>query len=215
MGLINSFKRFKWGYLILSILLCAVGLCFIIYPTQSLNTTSFIIGGVALAAGVVQIVKILADRRRGFGFAISIIVTIATIICATVAFLFPIAVIKVYPMIIGLMIIIDGSFKLQTVINAKRYSMKMWWFLLILCSLAIIGGFLLIRLQYSEENAKIYTAILGISIFISGLQNFFSLFYLGRITKRAFDHIEKNDVSDFSTEDTVIADSTAIDKPNE
>ncbi len=215
MGLINSLKRFKWGYLIISILLCAVGLCFIIYPTQSLKTTSFIIGGVALTAGVVQIVKILADRHRGFGFAISIIIAITTIICATIAFLFPSVVIKVYPMIIGLMIVIDGSFKLQTVISAKRYSMKMWWFLLILCSFAIIGGFLLIRLQYSEENSKIYTAILGISIFISGLQNFFSLFYLGKITKRAFNHIEKNDINGSSTEDAVNADSIAIDKPNE
>lgn len=207
MGLFGSLKRFKWGYFIIAILLCAVGLCFIVYPTQSLNITSYTIGGVALIAGIVQIVNILSARQRGVRFAIYIIAAIATIICAAVAFIFPSAVIKVYPMIIGLMIIIDGSFKLQTVINAKRYNMKMWWFLLILCSLAILGGFLLIRLQYSEENAGIYTAILGISIFISGLQNFFSLFYLGKITRRAIVHVEENNINDISTEDAIAADS--------
>ncbi len=185
MGILKSIKSFRWGYLVIAIILCVAGACFVIYPTQAMNITSYIIGGVALIASIVQLVKILSAKERGIGFAVAIVADATTFICACVAFLFPSAVMNVYPMVIGLLIIIDGSFKLQTVIYAKRYDMKMWWFLLVFSCLAILGGFSLIRMQYSNESSIAYLILFGISLFICGLQNFFSLFYLGKISKRS------------------------------
>lgn len=206
MGLYEKIKNFRWGYLLLSFVLCAIGICFVVYPTQSMTTTSYIIGAVALIASVVQLVNILANRKRGFGFAVAIIVDASTFICAAIAFMFPNATIQFYPVIIGLMIIMDGSFKLQTVINAKKYNLKMWWFLLIFACMAILGGFFLIRMHYSEENMILYLIVLGASIFICGLQNLFSLFYFGKISSRAAIHIDSANSSNAEL-DAVAADS--------
>ena len=111
----------------------------------------------------------------------------------------------VYPMMIGLFIIIDGAFKLQTVINSKRYNMKMWWFLLIIACLTILGGFLCVRVRLADDNFRLFSFILGASLTICGVQNFFSLFYLGKIVKRASAEFNKNALD--ITEDAVIADS--------
>ena len=203
----EKIKKFRFGYLLLAILLCACGALIITYPNESMTTVCYIIGFVALIGGIIQVVKILADRKRGAGFAFSIITAAVTIICAVVALVFPDAIMAIYPMFIGLFIIIDGSFKLQTVINSKRYKMKMWWFLLILSCLSILGGFLCIRVRLvPEENFSIFSFMLGASLFICGLQNFFSLFYLGKIVKRAAAEYEAH-AKDLTTEDAVIADS--------
>lgn len=205
MSFINAIKKFRFGYLLLAILLCASGLLIIFYPNESMTTVSYIIGFVALVGGIVQVIKILANRRRGAGFAFSIITACVTIICAVAALIFPEVVMSVYPMMIGLFIIIDGAFKLQTVINSKRYNMKMWWFLLIIACLTILGGFLCVRVRLADDNFRLFSFILGASLTICGVQNFFSLFYLGKIVKRASAEFNKNALD--ITEDAVIADS--------
>ena len=205
MSLASSIKNFRFGYLLLAILLCVSGFLIIVYPNESMTTVSYIIGAIALIGGILQVVKILADRHRGAKFTFSIITACVTIICAVAALIFPDAVMSVYPMIIGLFIIIDGAFKLQTVINSKRYNMRMWWFLLIIACVTIFGGFLCVRVRLTTENFRLFSFILGASLTVCGIQNFFSLFYLGKIVKRASAEFSKNalDVS----EDAVIADS--------
>ena len=207
MSLGTKIKNFRFGYLLLAIMLCVCGALIILYPNESMTTVCYIIAITTLIGGIIQVVKILSNRHRGAGFAFSIITAAVTIICGVVAFIFPEAVMSIYPMFIGLFIVIDGSFKLQTVINSKRYKMKMWWFLLILSCLSILGGFLCIRVRLvPEENFRIFSFMLGASLFMCGLQNFFSLFYLGNIVKRAAIEYDAH-AKDITKEDAVVADS--------
>ena len=205
MGFVKSIKSFKWGYLLISTVLCITGTLFVIYPVQSSKITAFIIGGACTAFGIVNIVRVLSLRARGFKFATSIIFSICVIICGIIAFISPNFTVSVYPVVIGLLVIIDGSFKLNTVINAKRYELKLWWFLLIFCCVVILCGFFLIRLRYPEENPVPYIILFGISVFLTGIQNLLSLFYFGKITKRAISHIEAS-TDEPSPEDAVCAD---------
>lgn len=185
MGIISSIRSFKWGYLLISILLCACGLCFLVFNQQPLKVVAYIIGAACLLVGIILGVKVLAQPERGFKFGITIIFAILTIICGLVSLILNDKVIEVYPMFIGLFIVIDGAFKLQTVINAKRYKLKSWWFLLIFSCLTIAGGFLIIRIPYTADNSTAFTVLLGIALILSGLENFLSLFYFGKITRRA------------------------------
>ena len=212
MGLIKSIKSFRWGYLLISLVLCAVGVCFIVYPTQSMTIGSYTIGGASMLVGIILVVKVLANRKRSFSFAISVICAVLTVTCGVVALIIPEEVFKLYPMFIGLFIIIDGSFKFQTVINAKRYKLKMWWFLLIFSVISITGGFMLVRLSGTDINNILFAEIMGITLFADGLENFFSLFYLGKIVTKAKEALEENIEEDKGDvyEDSVIADSYSI-----
>lgn len=220
MGLIKAIKSFRWGYLLISIILCLAGACFIIYPTQTMTTGSYIIAGSALLVGIVLVIKVLADRKRSFSFAVSVISSVLTVTCGVVALIIPEEVFKLYPMFIGLFIIIDGSFKLQTVINAKRYKLKMWWFLLIFAVLSIVGGFLLVRLRIGTDIQSLaFSEIMGVTLFACGLENFFSLFFLGKIVNKAMESIKEEQEKQAEKEeeknpdvyeDSSIADSYTI-----
>ena len=160
MGLIKAIKSVRWGYLVISIILSALGLCIISFPTQSFTTISYIIASGTTLAGIVMLIKVLADRQRGVRFGVFIFVSAVTLICGLVTFFIPEKIMELYPMFIGLLIIVDGSFKLQTVINAKRYKLKMWWFLLSLAVLAIFGGFLTVRLRVEEIDFPVFPSFL-------------------------------------------------------
>ncbi len=215
MGLIKAIKNFKWGYLLISVILCLAGVCFVVYPNQSMTTGSYVIGGASLLVGIILVIKVLADRKRSFSFAISVICSVLTVTCGVVALIIPEEIFKLYPMFIGLFIVIDGAFKLQTVINAKRYRLKMWWFLLLFAIITIACGFLTIRLRVNTDIDFVpFSIILGIALFADGLENFFSLFYLGRIVskaKEAFEDAGSNeDKGDVYEDDAVIANSYSI-----
>ena len=206
MGILNAIKKFRWGYFIIATFLCTLGAFFIIYPNNTTKIVSYVIGACTAVFGLYNLIKTLANRKRGFNFAITIIFSAITIICGCIILFVPDVAIQIYPMIIGLFIIVDASFKLQTVINANKYKLKMWWFLLSFCILSIIGGFFLIRMRYNSENTKIYIILLGITMFIAGLQNFFSLFYLGKISVKASAYIGGFNIQN-STDNSVIVDS--------
>ena len=205
MGLIKAIKNFRWGYLLIACLLSICGLCVIVYPTESFKTVSYIISMGTSLAGIILLIKILSERARGFKFALSVILSCLVLICGLVSIFMPERIMELYPMFIGLLIIIDGSFKLQTVINAKRYKLKMWWLLLFLAVATIIGGFLTVRLRVDYTQLRLFSLILGASLFLCGVQNFFSLFFLGRIVARA--KIEVESYATEITDDSVIADS--------
>lgn len=206
----NAIKKFRWGELLIAIILCVVGVCFIGYPLETMKTGSYIIGFFTLVGAIVQAVNVLADKKRGFGFAIKITTAILTIIAGAVCFIIPEQVARIYPMFIGLFIVINGSFKLQTVTNAKRYSLKMWWFLLIFVAITIILGFMVIRIQVPEDSIRGFTILLGASLFICGVCNFFSLFYFPKILKRATKEVLEHDGE--NVDDAIIADSDNIDE---
>jgi uncharacterized membrane protein HdeD (DUF308 family) len=206
----SSVKKFRWGYLLISLVLCAVGLCFIIYPNNSIKIGSYIIAAAAMLVGIILAIKVLADRKRDFSFATSIFSAVLTVACGVVALIIPNEIFKLYPMLIGLFIILDGSFKLQTVINAKRYKIKCWWLLLLFAVISIIGGFFVIRLRVDiDVSYRFFSIIMGASLCSCGLQNFLSLFYLGRIVSKANDKVDSRvrDISDTVNDDAVIADS--------
>ena len=205
MGLIKSIKSFRWGYLLIACLLSLAGLCVIAYPTESFKTVSYIIAVGTILAGIILVVKTLSERKRGVRFATYIIFACLVLICGLVSFIIPEKIAELYPMFFGLLIIIDGSFKLQTVIHAKRYKLKMWWFLLFLSCLTILGGFLTVRLRVAETEIGLFSFILGAGLLLCGIQNFFSLFYLGKIVKMA--KIEYDSYATEITDDGVIADS--------
>ena len=62
----------------------------------------------------------------------------------------------------------------------------MWWLLLSFSVLTIVGGFLMIRLKIdSDIKIKAFVIIMAIAFILSGIENFLSLFFLGKITKKA------------------------------
>lgn len=181
----DSVKRFKWGYLLFAILFFGAGLCFLCFPETALKSVRIGIGIAAIVFAGIYIALTIANAERGFRFWAKMVLGGLAIVCGGFMIFSSQNAFEYLTFVAGLYLIIDGSFKLQTAILSKRYRSALWWIMLILAAASISLGTVLLRVQFdfSEELAKV-SKILGVGLFLDGLQNLLSIGYLYYIEHR-------------------------------
>ena len=187
----NQSKKTKHSFVLMAILFCLCGLLILLFPYNSLIAIGIIIGITVLVTGIIQIVRLLISDQRGGEFAASIVSSVFTIICSIVIMIFSKSIMPYLPMILGLFIIIDGAFKIDTSLCAKSYRLKSWFLLFLIAGFTIFCGFLCVRIKVSITNVGLISSLVGLAIFMCGFQNIFAPIYMGKIEARAKEEIKK------------------------
>ena len=121
----EKLKNFAWGYVILFAILVAIGaLCICFHNT--LPYVAFGIGAIIALFGVIYGVLALASKDRGAKFAFKITVAVCSIVAGVVTMIFSKDAVDILTALMGLFLIIDGSFKLQSAAISKRYKSVGW-----------------------------------------------------------------------------------------
>ena len=167
-------QKFGWGYILLAIVLVALGVCFISF-NNSFDVLAIAFGVITTVSGIVWGVHTLAKRERSLKFAVKIIICVALIVSGVVTMISRKDAVNIMIDILSLLIIVDGSFKLQTSIKSKRYSVAFWWIMLTVAVAVIISAFLVVKITFSKpQNMSI---IFGLVTILDGLSNFCSAFF--------------------------------------
>ena len=166
------------GYLLLSAILSTLGVLLIVYPTESAKTVGYMIAGAAMLFGLLALVHTLSGLRRGVRFAFSVIGEVSTMICAAVLFFTIEKTFSVFVSLLGLVLVVDAAFKLQSVVLSHRYRQKAYWVLLVFVFLTIVGGYLCIRSELFDTTVALLARLLGGTLCLDGIGNLLSFFYL-------------------------------------
>ena len=70
--MLERIKNIKWGYVVIGLLLCAIGICFIAF-NNSLTWLAITIGIILAVFGTVFGVLNIASKKRDFSFAVKIV----------------------------------------------------------------------------------------------------------------------------------------------
>ena len=186
MGLIKKLKTVNWGYLWLAVLIGGAGILILAYPNKTLEAVAITVGVVTLLLGAVQAIRVLSDKKRGFKFAVGIVAASVTVIAGVLCLILRDKVKEFIPSLVCLFLVIDASFKLQTVVRARQFKSKACWALMVLSIVTITLSFITIRLEGGEDVKKILI-LFGLSLVADALGNLFSFFFVG-VVERA----EKN-----------------------
>ena len=186
MGLIKKLKTVNWGYLWLAVLIGGAGILILAYPNKTLEAVAITVGVVTLLLGAVQAIRVLSDKKRGFKFAVGIVAASVTVIAGVLCLILRDKVKEFIPSLVCLFLIIDASFKLQTVVRARQFKSKACWALMVLSIVTITLAFVTIRLEGGEDVKKILI-LFGLSLVADALGNLFSFFFVS-VVERA----EKN-----------------------
>lgn len=195
MGLFSSGEKFKWGGFFITLALCIAGILILSFPGESFTVVSYIVATCCCLTGIILFGRMIAKKEQGLKRGLMILFSIFTIICGITAFIFPEKVIGIYPMFIGLFVVLDGAFTLQILLKTKGYTLKAWWLLIFLACLTILFGFISIRTQATEKNIAngLYAFIFGFTVFMCGLHNLFALLFLrGVVTKMKTQEAQEN-----------------------
>ena len=172
--MLKKLKGFGWGYILIGLLLIAIGVCFISIQ-DAYETLAIVTGAIITVAGIGFGIYALMDKRRGVKFAIRLSVAVAALICGVVTMCVRQNAIEVIANILCLLLIVDGSFKLQLSILSRRPTYYGWWIVTTLSVVIIISAFLICK--FTPNNPASLAVLSGIVITADGLLNILSAFF--------------------------------------
>lgn len=157
----------KIGNYSTAVLLLVLGLVMVIFPEAILNFICYMFAAAFIAAGIVKLVfffkKDLEEAVFSNDFSMGTVLIVVGIVFATKANVIE----SIIPMIMGLVILINGIIKLQHALNLKRVKSSSSTFVLIISLLCI--GIGLVLLFVPSAMTKIITILIGIGFIVSGL----------------------------------------------
>lgn len=178
----ETLKKLLNSFILISILEIAVGIMLLAKPEIFQTTLSYIIGGIAIAFGALNLITYFRDNQiYGELFKAIILCAAGIFIIARPEFIF-----KIIAIIFGLYLLTDGISSLRgAAIMKNNNSDSKWVASFIIAAVTTLLGILIIVNPFAASGIPFQ--LFGISLIISGILNI----YNGGVTKRCFKKIQK------------------------
>lgn len=178
----KQLKLWKWICLILSLLVMALGVCLMIWPGISAGVLCNLCGAALVIVGVVRIVcyvqrgiSVLWHRHE---LALGLLDALLGLCC----FSRPANLLLLLPVVVGIVIIADSVFRLQTALEGRSMGVKGWRSILALSIVSILVAVLLIRNPF--EGSMTLMVYLGVSLVVDSIQGLVFLHSVARDVRR-------------------------------
>lgn len=156
----------KAGYTALSCVLCGMGVWLTLRPTLSAAFIGMAVGCVMIALGVVKIFGYFSRDLYQLAFQHDLAYGILLAALGALLVLGPRRDLNVLCIVLGIAVLSDGLFKMQTAIDAKRFGLPKWQLILALGILAGASGALLAFRPSGDVRTE--TVLLGVALLLEG-----------------------------------------------
>ncbi len=161
------FPGIKWAYVGISVFLLALGVCALVWPEITAGTVCIAIGIAAILFGIVKLIAYFLREVKGIGLNYDLSIGVLGIAAGIFLLVGKDRVIDLLQIVIGIYLVVDSVFKLQTSVDAKRLGVGGWWVSLILSlACAAFGVVLALRV-----GSNILMVLIGVALIVDGLQN--------------------------------------------
>jgi uncharacterized membrane protein HdeD (DUF308 family) len=170
-------KSFTTNRIIFAVGAAVLGIILLIWPATSLIIMAKCIGALVAIGGIAAAYQFYKDHDSP-AKSLLLVMAAVMIICGAVIFLHPEELVKLIPMIMGILVLISGLINLGETftLSKKRYSR--WWLSLIIAVITIGAGLFLITRAFSL--AALITRIAGGILLFDGLSD---LWVISRVHK--------------------------------
>ena len=184
---INTITGYHWGIFLFAILLTAVGLCFLVFPEETMSKTVIAVALFTILYAVCMAVVTLLDSKRDISFFFRMLGAVLSLFCAIYLLIHhDDRAGEILTLYVGVLLMVDGSFKLHTAVLSKRYKMFLWWLIIFFSLFVLATGVILLR--FTPEKAQSCAVLMGLSLIADGMQNFVATFYGPVLEKRMREH---------------------------
>ncbi len=174
-------KTAKIGYIIVSVLLCVLGILLIAVPEFSISVAGTICGAILIVFGIVRLVGYFSKDLYRLAFQYDLAFGIMMITLGVIMLWHPVSLMNFICITLGLSFLIDGLFKIQIAIDSKTFGIREWWLILALAIVTVIfGGILIAR---PSESSRILAVLIGISMLCEGILNISTMITAVKIIK--------------------------------
>lgn len=170
MGSIKLIRTAKTGYLVLATLFCIMGIAMLALPNISLDAIGWGAGAIIAAFGIVRIIGHYSRDPYGLAFQHDPVLGVLAIALGSVLMFRHSVAVNVLGLVLGVELLADNLFKVQTAVEARRFGLGTWWLLLALAVVAVIAGILLIACLF--EGMQAWVRVMGIALLSQGVMSF-------------------------------------------
>ncbi len=159
----------KTGYILLSAVMCTLGLLFILLPEESTQWLSFVCGILLIVCGAVRIIGYFSGDIYRLAFQYDLEFGIIMLVTGVVLLLHRAEFILFMGIVFGIVILADSLFKIRTAFDAKKFGLKSWWLILLLALVtALIGISMIVTPSKAAQGLSVW---IGISLLFEGVTN--------------------------------------------
>ena len=160
---VTPMRAAKTGYIIMSVLLCVLGVVLFVWPGVSVAVIGELLGIGMIVFGAVKVAGYLSRDLFRLAFQYDLAFGVLLIALGIVTLTHPGETIGFLCVVYGILVLSDGLFKVQIAVDAKRFAI-----LLAAACAGVLGVLLVLR---PGEGAQALTMLLGASLFLDGVMN--------------------------------------------
>lgn len=188
-----------------SSLLSSIGLAILgallIYQSEiTIVSISYIIGALLVAIGALSLLKFIKNINNNQKNELDVVYGVVTIILGIIVIGNPQAIASIIPFVIGIIIIINSTVKLQYSLELKKNKNNLWKSTITLSLVTFFCGMLLIFNPF--KGAVVITKLIGILILIYAILDIISTITIKKTVKKIHNAIEEHIVEADIIEET-------------
>lgn len=171
----KALRAVKTSYTAMSIAFCVLGVLLMLFPGVSVSAVGIAADVMLIVFGIVKLTGYFSKDLYQLAFQFDLAFGVLLMVLGVVILVSPDRALTFLCIIMGIAILADGLFKLQSSLDARRFGLKVWGTLLALAICAgVIGTSLLF---HPGQSAKVLMILLGVGMLFEGMLNlYFALF---------------------------------------
>ena len=181
MYLNNRIKAAKIGYIMITILLCVLGIVLIAVPDFSVTLLCKLSGGIMMLFGLVKVIGYCSKDLYRLAFQFDLAFGILLMALGIILVIRTNAMVNLICIVMGICVLADALLKIQISIDSKDFGIQKWWLILTMATLTGVAGFLLVFRP--SESIKIIMILFGIALITEGVLNLITILTAVKITR--------------------------------
>ena len=173
MYLNNRIKAAKTGYIIISILLCVLGIVLIAVPDFSVTLLCVLGGGIMMLFGLVKIIGYCSKDLYRLAFQFDLAFGILFVVLGFILIIRTDAMVNLICIVMGICVLADALLKIQISIDSRAFGIKKWWLILAMAILTGVAGFL--PIFRPSESIQTIMILFGIALITEGVLNLITI----------------------------------------
>lgn len=181
MYLNNRIKTAKIGCIMISILLCVLGIVLIAVPDFSVTLLCRLGGGIMMLFGLVKVIGYCSKDLYRLAFQFDLAFGILLMALGIILIIRADAMVNLICIVMGICVLADALLKIQISIDSKTFGIQKWWLILAMAILTGVAGFLLVFRP--SESIQIIMILFGIALITEGVLNLITILIAVKIIR--------------------------------
>ena len=171
----------KTGYIFSSALLFVLGLLLVISPEAGKEVFADILGVAMIIFGIIKLIGYFSKDLFRLAFQYDLAFGILITLLGIITIMKRGDIIEFLCIVLGIIILSDGLFKIQMSMDARQFGIHKWW---LIFSFAIIAGIIGLALVFMPaEGSLVLIRLIGIALMAEGVMNLVTVLTAVKIIK--------------------------------